>query len=151
MRAAARLGVQLLRPPPSSRPQRRLGDVGDQIAPCGPGAVRYRGGYAALADGLAATLAEGTLMLGCRAVAVRQGGEGGDESDGGVCVTYRAGADGSESAGADDGACGGEARRECLLRARRVVLALPPGVGAQTLGFDPPLPHAQVASPPPCV
>jgi len=108
---------------------RSVGDAGSQMAPCGPGAVRYRGGYQTLPRSLAATLPDGSLRLGCRVVSVSkyQNGEEGEEG-GGVEIAYTPPG-------------GGEPER---LTARRVVLALPPGVGAATIRFEPPLPEQKL-------
>ena len=101
-----------------------VGDSGSQMAPCGPGAVRFRGGYQTLPRSLAATLPDGSLRLGCRVVSVsRSAGEG---EEGGVEIAFTQ--------------PGGETQR---LTARRVVLALPPGVGAK-IHFEPPLPEQKL-------
>ena len=91
------------------------------MAPCGPGAVRFRGGYQALPLTLAAALPEGSLQLGCRVLSVSK------SEDGGVQVAFRR---------------EGVQEVEYLL-AHRVVLALPPGVGAASITFEPPLPELQ--------
>ena len=44
-----------------------IGNMGDRIAPCGPGASRIAGGYATLPTLLAAELPAGSLCLGCSA------------------------------------------------------------------------------------
>ena len=98
-----------------------LGNAGAQMAPCGPGAVRFHGGYQALPLALAAALPEDSLQLGCRVLSVRK------SDDGGVQVAFRR---------------AGEEEVQ-YLHARRVVLALPPGVGAASIDFEPPLPAAQ--------
>ena len=98
---------------------RMVGNSGSQIAPCGPGAVRFKGGYATLPKALATALPDGSLMLGCRVVSLTQ-------ADGGVSLEYR------DAAGVPQ-----------HLLARRVVVALPPGVSATTLSFAPALPEAQ--------
>ena len=98
-----------------------LGNAGAQMAPCGPGAVRFHGGYQALPLALAAALPADSLQLGCRVLSVRK------SDDGGVQVAFRR---------------AGEEEVQ-YLHARRVVLALPPGVGAASIDFEPPLPAAQ--------
>jgi len=106
----------------------RLGNAGAQMAPCGPGAVRFRGGYQALPLALAAALPNGSLQLGCRVLSVDQ-----NEDGNGVRLAYR-------RAGSAD---------VQHLHARRVVLALPPGVAAAQIVFAPPLPapqHRQMAT-----
>ena len=98
-----------------------VGNAGAQMAPCGPGAVRFRGGYQALPLTLAAALPEDSLQLGCRVLSVRK------SDDGGVQVAFRR---------------AGEEEVQ-YLHARRVVLALPPGVGAASIDFEPALPAPQ--------
>lgn len=98
------------------------------MAPCGPGAVRFRGGYQTLPRSLAATLPDGSLRTGCRVVSVCKSSGDGAEGDGGVEISYRPPG-------------GGETQR---LWARRVVLALPPGV-AVAIRFEPPLPEQKLS------
>ena len=98
------------------------------MAPCGPGAVRMEGGYAALADALAKTLPSDAVRLGAPArsitaaddgtVRVRHGGVGGDAAD---------------------------ANGEGEMIAKRVVVAVPPRVAAATISFSPELPDDQAA------
>lgn len=97
-----------------------VGNVGSQMAPCGPGAVRFSGGYAALARALADTLPDGSLMTGCKVVSIAKSADG-------IRLAY-------------ERASGGQVE---YVDARRVVVALPPGVGAATIDFEPPLPEAQ--------
>lgn len=97
-----------------------VGNVGSQMAPCGPGAVRFTGGYSALPRALADNLPDGSLMTGCRVVSVTKSADG-------IQLAY-------EQAG------GGGLQ---YIDARRVVVALPPGVSAASMSFDPPLPPAQ--------
>ena len=54
------------------RPAERIGDVGDQIVPCGPGSRRFVGGYAELATRLASELPEGIVQLDCRVIALER-------------------------------------------------------------------------------
>ena len=98
------------------------------MAPCGPGAVRMEGGYAALADALAKTLPSDAVRLGAPVrsitaaddgtVRVRHGGVGGDAAD---------------------------ANGEGEMIAKRVVVAVPPRVAAATVSFSPELPDDQAA------
>lgn len=97
------------------------GNVGERMAPCGPGAMRCSGGYAVLPAALAAGLPAGALMLG-RSVTSLAAKDGG-----GVVVTHT------------DAKAGGEPQ---TLLAKRVIMAVPPGVGAR-LSFTPPLPQKQ--------
>ena len=70
---------------------------GERLAPCGPGALRMEGGYAALANALAATLPAGALHLGAEVTSIERrrvsgsggggGGGGGGEGGEGVRVT----------------------------------------------------------------
>ncbi|KAJ1444847.1 hypothetical protein M885DRAFT_612757 [Pelagophyceae sp. CCMP2097] len=106
----------------AGRPPRRRGPVGARMAPCGPGARRLAGGYAQLADRLAAALPPGTLRLSARVVSLERVAPAG----GAVRVTV-------------DAAAG----REVFL-ARRVVVALPPRLAAG-VAWSPPLPAAQQA------
>lgn len=94
------------------------GDAGARLAPCGPGAARLRGGYQALAIALATALPEDVLSLGHRVLSVRK------RDDGVARVTFRR--------------AGEEEVRH--VRARRVVLALPPGVIAASIDLEPALP-----------
>lgn len=88
---------------------------GEYLAPCGPGALRMDGGYAALAEALAKTLPEGAVK---KNVDVR----GISKSDSGVDVV---------SSG-------------LTVSARRAVVAIPPRVAAARVAFYPPLPTDQV-------
>ena len=98
-----------------------VGNAGVQMAPCGPGAVRMRGGYACLATTLADALPAGTLRTGCTVTAVEAA------ETGTLRVSYTS-------------ATGGAAE----LVAKRVVLALPPGVLATSIALTPALPAEQV-------
>lgn len=101
-----------------------VGNAGEQMAPCGPGAVRFRGGYSRLPIALAAGLPENSLQLGCKVVSVVA-------SDGGVKLSYKQEAEGTT------------AELEATLHARRVVIAMPPGVLASSVIFEPALPEPQ--------
>ena len=99
------------------------------MAPCGGDAVRFRGGYAQLPKLLAGSLPADALRLGCAVTAV-EAIEGADkeESSGAasIKVSYRTSDGGSAE-----------------LLARRVVLALPPGLIASSISLNPPLPPEQ--------
>jgi monoamine oxidase len=101
-----------------------VGNVGDRIAPCGPGAQRITGGYATLATTLAAQLPPDTLCLGCAASRLEH-----NASSGTVSVTY------SQASGSDGAV-------EKVVEARAVIIAVPPRIVA-SLTFDPPLPADQ--------
>ena len=109
-----------------------IGNMGDRIAPCGPGASRIAGGYATLPTRLAERLPAGTLCLGCAASKLVH-----DGATGTVRVTFSA-AGAGEGVGAQ-----GEAAALRVVEARRVILALPPRVIVGSLAFDPPLPAEQ--------
>jgi monoamine oxidase len=96
---------------------RNIGNIGNRIAPCGPGASRIAGGTGILAEKLAAALPEGALRLEHRVIRV----EAAAEND--VRVI------------AEDVQNG----RVSVLLARRVVLAAPPGVLLQHIVLAPPL------------
>jgi monoamine oxidase len=97
-----------------------VGNFGSQMAPCGPGAVRIRGGYATLPLALAAALPEGALELEATVVSIKAA------SEGRIRITYsRTGV-------------------EHELIARRVVMAVPPGVFASSVSFTPALPIDQL-------
>mmetsp|Transcript_39111 Transcript_39111/g.130701 ORF Transcript_39111/g.130701 Transcript_39111/m.130701 type:complete len:397 (+) Transcript_39111:79-1269(+) len=99
-----------------------VGNAGSEMAPCGPGAVRFRCGYQALPRALAASLPGNSIRTGCRVVSVSE-----SSNEGIVEIAYQPSG-------------GGEAQR---LTAHRVVLALPPGVVAATIRLEPPLPEQQ--------
>ena len=103
-----------------------VGDMGDRIAPCGPGATRIAGGYATLPAKLAAALPPGSLCLGCSALELRR-----DAAAGTVRVSYGGGG-------------GGGAGAARSVEARRVILALPPRVLAG-LKYEPALPADRAA------
>jgi hypothetical protein len=65
---------------------------GERLTPCGPGALRMEGGYAALAAALDATLPAGTVRLGAEVTAVERiaPAGGGGAGGGGVRVTVEA-------------------------------------------------------------
>lgn len=97
------------------------GNVGDRMAPCGPGAMRCSGGYAGLPEALAAALPAGALQLGRTVTSLAA-------HEGGVLVTHAASApDGTDPQ---------------LLLAKHVIVAVPPGVGA-SLSYTPPMPDKQ--------
>ena len=111
---------------------RNVGNAGVQMAPCGGDAVRIRGGYAQLPKLLAGALPAGSLRLGCAVTAVEAMDNesaaevGADRGSPAVRVSYRTGDGGSAE-----------------LLARRVVLALPPGLIASSIALSPPLPPEQ--------
>ena len=108
------------------RPAEQVGPVGDQLAPCGPDAHRFAGGYAELAARLAAALPAGALQLRSRVLALEHTPHG----DGGPSyIRVSAEAGGSEAVPG-------------TLFARRVVLALPPRLIGR-IAFSPPLPAPQ--------
>lgn len=135
-RLAARLGVEAV-------PQRldgqayaplrsgglgRAGDIGGQIAPCGPGASRWQRGAPRLPVALAGELPAGSVWLGCSVSSVER-----EEAGGGVRV-------GLSCAGSHGDSCASMgSNRPTTILARRVVLAIPPEHVAQ-LRFAPPLP-----------
>jgi monoamine oxidase len=100
----------------------RLGDAGHQIAPCGPGARRFAGGYAELPRRLAASLPEGVVQLGARVVSLEHQPRSHTES---IASMIRVTLENGEA-----------------LYARRVILALPPRLSAQ-ISFSPSLSLAQ--------
>ena len=95
-----------------------IGNSGARMAPCGPGAMRFSGGYQSLPLKLQAE-STATIELGCQVTSITQGPES-------IKITYE-GADGNAS-----------------IDAQRVVLALPSGVLASTIQFEPPLPEKQL-------
>ena len=97
------------------------GNVGDRMAPCGPGALRFSGGYAGLPEALAAALPAGALQLGRKVTSLAA-------HDGGVMVTH--------AASTPDGT------NPQLLLAKHVIVAVPPGIGAG-LDYSPPMPDKQ--------
>ena len=111
---------------------------GEYLAPCGPGAARMAGGYAALAAALEATLPRGAVQLGAdvRAVAARPAALGG----GCALTLFTAAESESESAASPD------ERKQKQLTARRVVIAVPPRVALARIAFDPPLPPRKAAT-----
>jgi monoamine oxidase len=120
--------------PEAGAAARNVGGVGEQLAPCGPGALRMQGGYAALTSALAQSLPGHALMLGRRVTSV-EAVAAGEEGEGGVGMIRVTHANASTG---DDGS------DEQVVMARRVILATPPGVAAATLKFVPPLPPAQL-------
>lgn len=101
---------------------KNYGNVGDQMAPCGPGALRCSGGYAGLPEALAAALPPGALQLNRTVTSLVS------QDHGGVLITHAASIpDGAESQ---------------VLLAKHVIIAIPPGLGA-SLSYSPPLPERQ--------
>ena len=90
---------------------------GEYMAPCGPGALRMDGGYAALAEALAKTLPAGAIRHGTEARKIAKRAEGGVVVD-----------------------CGSLA-----VSASRAVVAIPPRVAIARVAFEPELPEAQAA------
>eukprot|EP00965_Chrysotila_dentata_P096578 3191375-Pleurochrysis_carterae.AAC.1 len=98
-----------------------LGNVGDRMAPCGPSAVRFEHGYASFTAALSAKLPHEDLMLGCQVTELSAA------ESGGIKVIYkRAGSSAIQT-----------------LRAKRVIVALPPAVHALSISYNPPLPASQ--------
>lgn len=89
------------------------------MAPCGPGATRFVGGYQSLADGLKAD-STANVELGCQVTSIKQGGAAG------IQVTCER-ADGTVN-----------------FSANRVVVAIPPAVLALSVTFSPPVPPVQL-------
>lgn len=98
----------------------RVGEVGDQIVPSGPGSKRFVGGYAELPRRLADSLPDGTVQLGVRVVSLEQ--QDGDGSTPQAII--RVGIEGREA-----------------IMARRVILAIPPRL-ASRISYSPALPAA---------
>ena len=90
---------------------------GEYMAPCGPGALRMDGGYAALAEALAKTLPPGAIRFGADARKIAK------RAEGGVVVE-----------------CGG-----VTVSASRAVVAIPPRVAIARVAFEPALPEDQAA------
>ena len=107
---------------------RRAPGGGEHMAPCGPGAVRMEGGYAALADALAKTLPSDAVRLGAPARSITATDDG--------TVRVRHGSVGGDAA---------DANGEGEMIAKRVVVAVPPRVAAATISFSPELPDDQAA------
>ena len=95
---------------------------GEYMAPCGPGALRMDGGYAALAEALAETLPAGAIRYGAEARKIAKAAAEGEsrkvvvETTGGTTVS-----------------------------ASRAVVAIPPRVAIARVSFDPELPRSQAA------
>ena len=133
---AAKLGIKLL-------PQRldgnafafhqgsmrSVGGMGEQMAPCGGGAVRFRGGYANLAAAAANSLPAGTIRL---EMAVTK-------------VEALVAADAAGEQGLVRVTCSNQADNNATTEiiARRVVMALPPGVMSRSISMSPALPAEQ--------
>ncbi len=96
------------------------GNVGDRMAPCGPGALRCSGGYAGLPEALAAALPPGVLQLNRTVTSLVS------QDHGGVLITHAASVPGESQ----------------VMLAKHVIIAVPPGVGA-SLSYSPPLPEKQ--------
>ena len=115
-----------------------LGNIGEGMAPCGPGAGRWRNGYGAMAARLADSL---TVRTNSPVVSVVDGGGGGSSAAALVHVTVR------DAGGAGGGGEGGGG--ETTLSASRVVIAVPPAIYARDVAFTPALParrHAKAVS-----
>ena len=112
-----------------------VGNSGAMMAPCGGDAVRMQGGYAGLVKAASDALPQGTLRLGCKVTKVEAvpADEAGGEA-GLVRVTFGQAAENSST--------GVSTTSELI--AKRVVLALPPGIIASTIGFSPALPADQL-------
>lgn len=95
---------------------KRQSGGGEYLAPCGPGAVRMDGGYAALAEALAKTLPEGSIKTNVDVRSIKK-------STNGVEVVSS----------------------DLTLSVRRVVVAIPPRVLAARVHFEPGLPPEQLA------
>ncbi len=96
------------------------GNVGDRMAPCGPGALRCSGGYGGLPEALAATLPPGVLQLNRTVTSLAS------QDHGGVLITHVPSVpDDTDSQ---------------VLLAKHVIIAVPPGVGAN-LKYTPRLPE----------
>ena len=104
---------------PGTRVQ-NYGNVGDRMAPCGPDALRFSGGYQALAYKLAAGLPAGAVMLGRRVVTLAAA-----EDSSSVLLTHV----GTMDTGPQ------------TLTAKRVIVAIPSGLAGSSLAFNPPLPE----------
>jgi monoamine oxidase len=120
-----------------------VGNVGGRMAPCGPDAVRFQGGYAVLAEKLAAQLqlhdeeealdcrnkdeekgtATGSLRLGAHVKSVVKSTDGSDL----IHVTFTTN------------------NVDTTLITKKVVVAMPPAVLAKAISFSPPLPRQQLA------
>ena len=96
----------------------KIGEVGDRVAPCGGGAVRFVGGYSQFPHKLAALLPEDALMLGCHVKSITS------QKDNSIHVEYQSG-------GTSE-----------YIAARRVVVATPPRISAGIL-MVPALPSDQ--------
>ena len=108
----------------------QVGDVSSQIAPCGPGASRFAGGYAQIPGQLAASLPAGTVELGARVVALEHQ-PGSNDVPAHIKVTYATGVDADVP--------------DEVLYAKQVVLALPPRLSS-AITFSPSLPPRQQAT-----
>ena len=105
-----------------------VGNAGPTMAPCGGDAVRMQGGYARLAKVASDALPPDALRLGCTVTKVEAITNHEDGAASLVRVTYQ---DGDASSTTSE------------LIARRVVLAMPPGIIAKSISFSPALPAEQ--------
>ena len=107
---------------------RNVGNMGAAMAPCGGDAVRIQGGYARLATTAAHDLPAGTVRLGSTVTKVEKIDHADANSGRNLLrVTYSNAADNTSTE----------------LIARRVVLAMPPGVLARSIHLSPALPADQ--------
>lgn len=129
-RLASRLGVeavpqrlegQAYAPLRSGNGLVQAGNIGSQIAPCGPGASRWQRGAARLPKALAGELPAGALWIGCKVTSVEH-----EQATDRVRVSM---------------SCASQENPTSLL-ARRVVLAIPPEHVAK-MSFSPALPAAR--------
>ena len=102
----------------------KIGEVGDQVAPCGGGAIRFVGGYAEFPR----KLADGAVILGARVTAISRG----DANDATINVEYR------------QQATGLAANTTSAISARRVIVAVPPAVAAGGITWTPTVPVDQL-------
>ena len=138
---------------------RNVGNQGARMAPCGPEAVRFKGGYARLPQRLAEKLPaavltgrrvrkvqlvepDGANATGRRiAVTFTTTAGGGDEGDNTAAAAAAAAAavttGGSTAAAAT-------VNEQHVLHAARVVVAVPPAVLARSIAFAPSLPPPQL-------
>ena len=101
---------------------RRAPGGGEYLAPCGPGALRMKGGYAALAEALAKTLPQAAVRIGTDVTRVsRSGGSG-------ISVSIRSATESQVNE----------------ITAKRVIIAVPPRVAAARITFSPALPERQM-------
>ena len=133
---------------------------GAMLTPCGPGALRFEQGYASLPAALVAALpAQVSVMTSAAASAISEGTSSGSSGAGAGAVTDGGsgggGAGGGTAISSAEDAADADSSNSIVVQyrhsngtlasmsAKRVVVAVPPAVAADSIAFTPQLPAAK--------